>query len=1122
MAISNRDRVGRGLEHLGKGLEPFVDMMMTMAHPGKDWLKLHEARDNVQGGGRKYSKSDVRFLLRVLTEDWRVFKDRLSRVESSYASELRDVGNKWGHLEPFSADDTYRALDTIERLLIAVGSTDQADEVRKIRLDHQRSQYDQETKKAASSISLPKVASAGIKPWRELITPHLDVQAGRLAAAEFAADLHTVATGESTSEEYARPIQFFRRTYLTEGLQDLLKKSVTRLAGDMNATPVWNLQTNFGGGKTHSMLALWHLFSGTPLHEFPQEIVDLLDGLNTSAVGAPVKRAALVGTHLEAGSGKKHEDGTHVNTIWGELAWQLGGAEAYEVVRDADESKTNPGAALRKVIAANTPCLILVDEWVAYARQLYGTDDLVGGTFDTQFTFAQTLTEVVKTVPGALLVVSIPASTHGEANDGIMGSALEIGAANGQAALARLQNVIRRVAEPWQPARPHEAFEIVKRRLFEEPDAKAKAEIAAVAKEFYKFYNSHKGEFPRECSETAYEKRIADAYPIHPELFDRLYEDWSTLDRFQRTRGVLRLMSLVIHKLWHGEDAGPLIMPGSIPLHDQEVVSELSQYLEDNWKAIISVDIDGEQATPLGIDKDRPIFGKRQLARRLARTLFFGATPTLKLSHKGIEQQNIWIGVAIPGDQPGNFGSALHQLTERSTYLYVDGARYWYDTQPSVGRTAKDYAERLHPEDVWLEIEKRLAKEKKPYARGDFAAVHVTDDSAEVPDTGEARLVIIHPKFSHARGDSSSTAMVFAKRVLDTRGSSQRINRNTVVFLAADAKRLDELEMAVRDYLAWEHIAGRKEELNLSAQQAKQVDTRLGGADQAVELRIRETYIWALVPDWARVDGEVTGGHITWQVEKADGAKDRLAERVTAKLRNAGAITTVLGASIIRQNLGKELASKWADGHIKVGDLWSYYCCYPYLQRVRDRVVFDEAVRAGIDEMDWENTGFALATGLDGKRYQGLTLGGSQGRFGQITDSTLVVRPDVASAQWEAEQQAKAATTGSSTPGGGAQSGSGGTAVGGTGTGGTTPTPPPGPKNVRYYGSATLDPETYQNSFNKLAQNIIQHLASAEGAELEITVEISARKADGFSEQKVRTVSENSRTLKVEFGFENS
>jgi predicted AAA+ superfamily ATPase len=259
-------------------------------------------------------------------------------------------------------------------------------------------------------------------------------------------------------------------------------------------------------------------------------------------------------------------DGTKVNTIWGELAWQLGGKKAFDFVAEADASRTNPGEGLRKLITAYSPCLILIDEWVAYARQLWEREDLPGGTFDTQFTFAQSLTEVVKTVPGAMLVISIPASHDPDKDGQSGGSALEVGGPNGQEALQRLQNVVRRVADQWRPASAQESFEIVRRRLFVEPDAAALADISAVARQFVNFYSQHVGEFPRDCSDISYEARIRAAYPIHPELFDRLYEDWSTLERFQRTRGVLRLMSAVVHALWESQDAGPLIMPGSLPL----------------------------------------------------------------------------------------------------------------------------------------------------------------------------------------------------------------------------------------------------------------------------------------------------------------------------------------------------------------------------------------------------------------------------------------------------------------------------------------------------------------------------------------------------------------------------
>jgi predicted AAA+ superfamily ATPase len=539
------------------------------------------------------------------------------------------------------------------------------------------------------------------------------------------------------------PIEFFRRTYLTEGLTDLIGRAVRRLSGDDNAPPVINLQTNFGGGKTHSMLALWHVACGLPVGEFPQGTQDLLTA--NGYTGTEVSRVAIVGNHFSP-SGVVKDDGTKVNTIWGELAWQLGGAAAYELVANADVNRTHPGNALHELLAKYAPAVILIDEWVAYARSLVGRDDLAGGTFDDQFTFAQTLTEAAKGTSGVLLVISIPASESGDDTDKIVtGNAEEVGGVHGLEALKRLQNVVRRVADQWRPASSAEAYQIVKQRLFKQPAAAALASIGATARAYVEMYRKYTDDFPRESRDSAYEERIKRTYPIQPELFDRLYEEWSSLERFQRTRGVLRLMSTVIHALWVGEDASPLIMPGSIPLATANVNAELTQYLQDSWKAIIDADVDGPNSEPARIDKEKPFFGQRALTKRLARTVFFGAAPTIGSAHKGLETQRVFLGTAIPGDVPGNFHAALTQLGDRATYFYSGSGKYWYDLQANITRTAKDQAERLHKEDVWAEIVRRLQGQAR--TRGDFAGVHVCPETnADIPDTDEARLVILHPK----------------------------------------------------------------------------------------------------------------------------------------------------------------------------------------------------------------------------------------------------------------------------------------------------------------------------------------------------------------------------------------
>ena len=212
----------------------------------------------------------------MLTEEWRVFKDKLSRAEQSFASELRDTGNRWGHSEPFSADDTYRALDTMERLLTAVDATAEADAVRKLRRDAQQAAFASETRRAVQAVT--GVEGHGLKPWREVIMPHQDVREREPARRGVRGGPVSTCRWATGRPEYVDPVEFFRRTYLTEGLRDLLTWTARRIGGDRNAPPVVNLQTNFGGGKTHSMLALWHLLSGTPLTSYPDELQKLLAG----------------------------------------------------------------------------------------------------------------------------------------------------------------------------------------------------------------------------------------------------------------------------------------------------------------------------------------------------------------------------------------------------------------------------------------------------------------------------------------------------------------------------------------------------------------------------------------------------------------------------------------------------------------------------------------------------------------------------------------------------------------------------------------------------------------------------------------------------------------------------
>ena len=460
MAVTNHERVGKGLELLRAGLEPFVERELKRAvHAGDvDEYRLRQILSDPGRRGRS-SEADVQVLLRVMWDTWNeVFREILGHAERSLVSELRDHRNNWAHQQPFSSDDAYRALDSVHRLLTSVSAPQVREvdalkhELLRIRFQEQVRDERRRTARSASAVG----AVAGLKPWREVVTPHQDVASGQYQQAEFAADLWQIYLNEGT-DEYRDPVEFFRRTYLTDSLRRLLTGGVQRLSGS-GGDPVVQLQTNFGGGKTHSMLALFHLFSGVRASGLAG-IDEVLKDTGTTELSA-VRRVVLVGNRISPGNPVTKSDGTVVQTLWGELAWQLGGVEAFARVAADDEHATSPGDRLRELLVEYGPCLVLIDEWVAYARQLHDQSDLPAGSFETQFTFAQTLTESAKSAGNCLLVISLPASdtdasSHTQADDA------EVGGQRGREALTRLRNVIGRVEAAWRPATAEESFEIV-------------------------------------------------------------------------------------------------------------------------------------------------------------------------------------------------------------------------------------------------------------------------------------------------------------------------------------------------------------------------------------------------------------------------------------------------------------------------------------------------------------------------------------------------------------------------------------------------------------------------------------------------------------------------------------
>jgi len=1112
MAITNHERVGKALELLKMGISPFIEREFKNTY--KDGASTRIERfigDDRLKSRKPIAEWDAAVLLRLMWESWHdVFRQTLGHTERSMVSELRDYRNKWAHQEAFSSDDTYRALDSVGRLLAGI-SAPQADEIEKMKMELLRLRFDEQIrgeKRKSAGTAIESAAAGNLKPWRDVITPHKDVASGRYQQAEFAADLWQVHLGQG-ADEYRDPVEFFRRTYLTESLKTMLVGAVQRLAGQ-GGDPVVQLQTNFGGGKTHSMLALYHLFSGIA----PTELsgIDAVMQEAGAKTLAPARRVVLVGNKISPGNPTTKADGTVVRTLWGELAWQLGGKKAFDHLAADDEKATSPGDVLRELFIEYGPCLILIDEWVAYARQLHDQSDLPAGGFETQFTFAQLLTESAKLANNCLLVISLPASDttgspHTQADD------TEVGGQRGREALDRLRNVVGRLESSWRPASAEEGFEIVRRRLFEplvEPAQFKDRDV--VARGFADLYRTQQAEFPPECRDADYEKRIKAAYPIHPEIFDRLYTDWSTLVKFQRTRGVLRLMAAVIHSLWEKGDKNPLILPANISIDDSRVQFELTRYLPDNWVPVIEKDVDGPNSLPLRLDGELPNLGKFAACRRVARSIYMGSAPTSAAAHRGIEDRRVKLGCVMPGETPAVFGDALRRLASAATYLYQDGPRYWYSTQPTVTKLAEDRAEQLKrdPDKIVHELGGRLRKDLE--RKGDFNRIHPLPQSGQdVPDDLDARLVVLGVDHPYSK-EPGCSAEIAAKAILESRGNTPRLYQNTLVFLAADKTRLQDLDEAARKYLAWESILNEKVVLNLDPQQVKQAETQKIAADGAVTARLPETYQWLLVP--VQTNPQVA---IQWQVMRISG-QDALAVRASKKLKNDELLITSFAATRLRMEL--DGIPLWRGNHVAIKQLVEDFARYIYLPRLKDSSVLIGAIRNGLPLFLWMQDSFAFADSYDESvgRYRGLRCG-EEVPLADGDAQRLLVKADIACKQMDEEKIKKPAHI---------------TPVGPTTGGDQLPTPEPGtgpmekpivpsaaPQPKRFHGTVTLDTARVGRDASRIAEEVIAHLSGLIGATVTVTLEVEAEIPSGAPDHVVRTVTENSRTLKfTSQGFE--
>ena len=1126
----NRDALQHALNIYRDRMSEFIARMLRQ----KPGLRLEQAvagslterqaqefADGVRENGGSVPRAiQIGFIPNLVERNWtELFRDRIKDATTvrNRLRMIRDIRNNLAHDTSggdFAAEQAEIGLYLISEALVGINCPGEAAEVRKLREGVRRPAAGADavsSESAAAVASEPAPAPAAepaprprgrvaLAPWHRAMMPKQDVAEGSLREADFAADLQQVYN-DTAPAMYGDPLEFFRCTYITSGIRDLLVTALRRINGK-GGNPVIQTRTGFGGGKTHSLIALYHLVTsadallnapgGVPGAGVSAEIAGIWQDAGVDpAQRAEAKVCVLQGTWLSPTSGRRTPDGDPLHTLWGEMAWQLGGVEGYATVSAAARQGSAPGGAeLDDLFQLAGPCVILMDEIVNYARN-------ADADLDTISTFFQNLTEAVNRRRDVALIATLPVS------------AAEAGGPRGAAAMDVLENILNRtqaIAEVAQ-ASNDEAFAVVRRRLFQEECDIAARDAACQA--FYRIYQRGAGDYPPAARETRYLERLRQCYPIHPEIFDRLYDDWSLYHQFQRTRGVLRMLAQTISWLRANGDDSPMILPGSLPFSEASISSEFVRLLGAQWSAVMG-EVDGDNSRTHAIDLQRPErFGNvGGAARRAARTVFLGSSTQKAV--RGADIQQINLGTVMPGHGASVYTEAV-QTMDGALYHFYRGndGRYYFDSEENLNKVANDRAAALDNATLDAEILRRLSEFNN--RNTDRAVIAGPASAAVVRDDDHTRLIILRPDQPKAgRAAERDYAADAARELLYSCGNAIRRTRpNTLVFLAASSDGVREMRGVARRFLAWHSIINGEHRIsNLSGDRLRQCQDQQREANKALEGALANAYRWLMAPE--QPDPQ-RAEYTTDRWRQIDGHSD-LAGNALQRFVAEEQVVDALSPSALHRRLSERV---WNGpnrrDHITVDELWDLLTRNVHLGlRLRNRGVLEqcltEGIRAGV---------FGRADGYDAdtSQYRNLTRGIAERGAIYLTGSTLIIDPELA--QLHLDESAAA-------DGAGGASGYGGAAPGvidavlddGRDDLTLTVPQPRRPRRVTARKTVQSDPAMYD--FNQLRDEIIRNLRNDGGA---VTVEviISGEKADGFSESITRAIRENSVQLELDF-----
>ena len=943
---------------------------------------------------------------------------------------------------------------------------------------------------------LPRRKATDLTPWRDVIRPNTDVIEGTFRKSEFAADLQEVFEGKARTSEYGETDVFFNQTYITPGLRQLLVNTLKRLGGKVG-DPVIQLKTGFGGGKTHSLIALYHLVTGINiLRELPadgeykrlrEEIEDILEEAewdHDTPFNANV--SVLVGTYLSTTDADETKQGDPLNTLWGMMADQLGGQDAYSIIGKAAREGSAPGGnQLDRLFEHVGPTVILIDELVAYVRNVQGV------TRESICTFFQAVTESVNRSKNVTLVATLP---EGQ---------VQAGGEGGMTVLDTLESILERVDAVSIPLEVDNAFEVVRRRLFGSIIDETERDLTCEA--FRKMYQNSRGEYPSNVSDQDYLQRMKDCYPIHPEIFDRLFQDWAVIPGFQRTRGVLRIMATCISRLYQEQDPSLLIMPANLTLDDPALADEFTRLLArsgGNWDPVIK-EVDSHGSRTDQIDRNSQSFIEvGSAARRIARTIFLGSASSHAV--RGISQQQIHLGVVEPGQGVSVYNDALSRMSGNLYFLYNLDDRYYFHTQENLNKVATDRRAEYNEEDIHAETVSRLERTVQSTSN-----VRVCPTSPNlVKDSETIQYVILHPQVSlPSREKEIDTARATALKILTYSADDERPRtfRNTLLFIAARRDDIRELRNLVKNYLAWNSIMNGDDLHsalnNLTGTRLDQTKENLESSEDAVTAALFKAYRWALAPTQADPQKNAYGFSVA-DTKPDDG---RIVQRLREKFMDDDAIVTKIASEIFAEKLQQYIWSSDAyQDHIGIDLLWELMAQNVYMPRLRDRNVLAACIRDGI-----AGGTFGYASAYQDSNYRNFRFEEQIGGLRIVEDSTAVlINPEMAKLLKEAQQEKSDPSdppeidTDPKTT---------------DGSRGVVIEPPKSKGPTRVVVTKALQLELPFVEDVDIIQDEIARTLQADGGTVKIEITVTADKSDGFSDNTTRAVKQNSEHLNAEF-----